>query len=229
MTENNRKFLKNVNYYWHYTEYHRSISNKTQQYFTCFNDNLLPITAFTGGLLLEDNDTIDEKPLYYFYDINKEYSCSTTRSYQTLVRNFVDFNITRMFYVNKGDNFISVVKSSSGLIFDEDSILMMLAIDKDYFFEVRSSGINLDVDFKFDKFKILLSNKLLIPEYKSLYKAIYKYILQNIRELDFDIDIVYINSIEKRLYKKTPVEFSLPKFKSLGEMKIFLNNLYKEL
>ena len=82
---------------------------------------------------------------------------------------------------------------------------------------------------KFDKFKILLSNKLLIPEYKSLYTAIDKYILQNIRELDFDIDIVYINSIEKRLYKKTPVEFSLPKFKSLGEMKIFLNNLYKEL
>ena len=106
---------------------------------------------------------------------------------------------------------------------------MMLAIDKDYFFEVRSSGINLDVDFKFDKFKILLSNKLLIPEYKSLYTTIDKYILQNIRELDFDIDIVYINSIEKRLYKKTPVGFSLPKFKSLGEMKIFLNNLYKEL
>lgn len=229
MTENNRKFLKNVNYYWYYAEYHRSISNKAQQYFTCFNDDLLPITAFTGGLLLEGNDTIDEKPLCYFYGINKEYLCSTTRSYQTLVRNFVDFNITRMFYVNKGDNFISVVKSSSGLIFDEDSILMMLAIDKDYFFEVRSSGINLDVDFKFDKFKILLSNKLLIPEYKSLYTAIDKYVLQNIRELDFDIDIVYVNNIEKRLYKQIPSEFNLPKFKSLGEMKIFLNNLYKEL
>lgn len=228
MTENNRKFLKNVNYYWYYTEYHRR-SNKTQQYFTCFNDDLLPITAFTGGLLLEDNDTIDEKPLYYFYGLNKEYSCNSTRSYKTLVRNFVDFNITRMFYVNKGDNFISVVKSSSGLIFDEDSILMLLAIDKDYFIEVKGSGVNLDVDFKFDKFKIFLSNKLLIPEYKSLYTAIDKYVLQNIRELDFDIDIVYVNNIEKRLYKQTPSEFNLPKFKSLGEMKTFLNNLYKEL
>ena len=228
MTENNRKFLKNVNNYWYYSNYHKNISNKTN-YFTCFIDDLLPITAFTGELLLKSNNTVDEKPINYFYGINKEYSCNATRSYQTLVRNFVDFNITRMFYVNKGDNFISVVKSSSGLIFDEDSILMMLAIDKDYFFEVRSSGINLDVDFKFDKFKILLSNKLLIPEYKSLYTAIDKYILQNIRELDFDIDIVYINSIEKRLYKKTPVGFNLPKFKSLGEMKTFLNNLYKEL
>lgn len=228
MTENNRKFLKNVNYCWNYSDYHRNISNKTQ-YFTCFNNDLLPITAFTGGLLLKDDDTIDEKPLYYFYGINKEYSCNSTRSYQTLVRNFFDYNITRVFYINKGEDFISAVKSSSGLIFDEDSILMVLAIDKDYFFEVRSSGIDLNVDFKFDKFKIFLSNKLLIPEYKSLYTAIDKYVLQNIRELDFDIDIVYVNNIEKRLYKQTPSEFNLPKFKSLGEMKTFLNNLYKEL
>ena len=74
-----------------------------------------------------------------------------------------------------------------------------------------------------------MSNKLLIPEYKSLYTAIDKYVLQNIRKLDFDIDIVYVNNIEKRLYKQTPSEFNLPKFKSLGEMKTFLNNLYKEL
>lgn len=228
MTENNRKFLKNVNYYWHYLNYHKNISNKTN-YFTCFNDDLLPITAFTGGLLLENNNTINGEPINYFYGLNKEYSCNSTRSYKTLVRNFVDYNITRVFYVSKGDDFISAVKSCSGLIFDEGSILMMLAIDKDYFIEVKGSGVNLDVDFKFDKFKIFLSNKLLIPEYKSLYIAIDKYVLQNIRELDFDIDIVYVNNIEKRLYKQTPSEFNLPKFKSLGEMKTFLNNLYKEL
>lgn len=228
MTENNRKFLKNVNNYWYYSNYHKNISNKTN-YFTCFIDDLLPITAFTGELLLKSNNTVDEKPIDYFYGINKEYSCNPTRSYQTLVRNFVEYNTHRVFYISKTDSFISAVKSSSGLIFDEDSVLMILAIDKDYFIEVRGSGINLDVDFKFDKFKIFLSNKLLIPEYKSLYTAINKYVLDSIRQLDFDIDIVYVNNIEKRLYKETPVEFNLPKFKSLGEMKTFLNNLYKEL
>lgn len=229
MTENNKKFLKNVNYYWYYTNINRYVVNKTS-YFTCFSDDLLPITIDTGKLLLDKNESIDEKPLYYFFGINKECSSNSTKSYRTLVRNFVEFNSIRNFYVSKRDDFISAVKSSSGLIFDEDSILMMLAIDKDYFFEVKSSEMfNLEEDFKFDKFKIFLSNKLLIPEYKSLHTAINKYVLDNIRKLDFDIDIVYVNNIEKRLYKKTPSEFNLPKFKSLSEMKKFLNNLYKEL
>ena len=197
--------------------------NTQKSYFSVFNKYVPSYSIFNRNVL-GNKDVIE-----YFEIRNGD--GNTTRSYEILINNLrSDIYSPRTFIVSKGD-FKSILTANQGILLDEDGVLFCLCIEKELMaklFQVYSNNHKTLVDsFDVNDFKIFISNRIKEPHYKSLYTVLDRVLLEKAREID--LDYTFTNSIESKIYNGIPSDFINPKFKTVAEMKSFLENYLPSL
>lgn len=145
-----------------------------------------------------------------------------TRSYVNFIRS-TNQNFLKCMTLSKNDDFNKVF-SLKGCIFDGNGMLYCVAGKRE---AVEKLIIGEGFTLGKDDVKIFISNRMLEPIYKNLYNSLDKNLLYKVRELD--IDIIFVNSIEDKVYKPVPSSFINSDFKNLRDLKSLLENRLQRL
>ena len=198
--------------------------DKNESYFSVFNNYIPSFAIFNRRILDSEREVVE----YFKIKNNEGYP---TRNYTTLVNNLrANIYTPRTFNLNK-DNFQSTLTSNQGVLIDENGLLYCFCIKREFvteMFKIYTDRHKSFVDnFNLDNFKIYISNRIKEPRYKSLYNALDKVLLDRARKID--LDFTFTNSIESKVYNGIPPNFINLKFKSVSEMKMFLENYLPSL